>query len=275
MPLSNFLKEFNLDPELIGRDRDMSAGLAKAHERLSQEVRKDDKERRFIHLMSSATEYRRAGAHSVLLSDRKTAIVMFHRAGQLYFAARRPYALMMFSCSEGDLGSVLASAHDFGGIDGIERTQLSYLLLASAAGREKRDRETFERINTVLAASQTAPIGVLGIPVGAYIDLANALVVDELSLPRMAETLLPFLVPYGTAIRRCMEDEYHWQRMAFPFHPAEPDILGVLFCVEATMRSRQQPSLLRLLEGLPVGPVATNLLFNAIAERFDGRRHNL
>lgn len=268
MPLTNFLKEFGLDRELIGRDREMSAGLAKAHENLAQEISDREADRSFVHVVASATEYRRAGAHSVLLSDRKTATEMFQRAGRLYASARRPYALMMFSCSGGDLEAVMAAAHEFGWAEGIEHTQLSYLLLASAAGRDDRDREIFKKIGFGLAASQTAPIGVLGIPVGAYLDLANALIHDQPSPEQMSEMLLPFLVPYSMAIRRCMEDRYHWERLAFPFHPAEPDILGVLFCVEATLRWRQQPSLLRLIEGMPLGKVSTNLLYNAILERF-------
>lgn len=277
MPLSNFLKEISLDPELISRDREMSTGLAKAHENIYRELSDRDADTRFLHAMASATEYRRAGAHSILLSDRKAAIDMFRQAGRLHARERRPYALLMFSCSEEDLGSLMASAHDFGFGEAIDRTQLSYLLLASAAGSEDRDRETFKRIGNQLASSQTAPIGVLGIPIGAYLDLANTLAFDEPAPQRISEMLLPFLVPYSTAIRRCMQDKYHWERMAFPFHPAEPDVLGVLFCVEAALRWRQQPSLLRVLEGMPLGEVSTNLLYNAILERFeDGpqlRRH--
>src|SRR5215471_16459576 len=96
MPLSNFLKEFGLDPELIYRDREMSAGLARAYENISH-VPGSDAGRPFVPVMAAATEYRRAGAHSVLLSDRKTAIDMFRQAGRLYAIGRKPYALMMFS----------------------------------------------------------------------------------------------------------------------------------------------------------------------------------
>ncbi len=274
MPLRDFLKEFGLDPELIGRDREMSMGLAKAHENV-WDIPDCEAEGRFVHLMASATEYRRAGAHSVLLSDRKTASDMFRRAGRLYAKAQKPYALMMYSCSESDLKAVIASAQDFGWAEGIERTQLSYLLLASAAGWNDHDREIFKRISFGLAASQNAPIGVLGIPVGAYLDLANALISDQPSPKRMSEMLLPFLGPYSMAIRRCMEDRYHWERLAFPFHPAEPDVLGVLFCVEATLRRRQQPSILRLIEGIPLGKIATNFLYNAIRERFEDEEPDL
>jgi hypothetical protein len=274
MPLSNFLKEFGLDRELINRDREMSAGLAKAHEKVSRDASDRDADQRFVHVVASATEYRRAGAHSVLLSDRKTAADMFERAGHLYTNLRNPYALMMFSCSGGDLSSVMASARDLGWT-AVDRTQLSYLVLASAAGSDERDRELLARVSYVLEASQTNPIGVLGIPVGAYLDLAKTLRHEKPSTRQMTETLLPFLVPYSVAIRRCMDDRYHWERLAFPFHPAEPDILGVLFYVEATLRWRQQGSLLQVIEAMPLGEVATNLLYNTILERFEGEEPEL
>jgi hypothetical protein len=269
MAIRDLLEKLGLDPELIKRDREMSAGLANAHEAHSQDL--PDAGQRFVPVMASATEYRRAGAHSVLLSDREAATKMFRRAARMYGSLRKPYAVMMFSCADGDLGSIMASTHDFALAKEIERTQLPYLLLASAAGPEDRDREEYEKIRSDLEASQNAPVGVLGIPIGAYLDLAGALAQGEPGPRRLVEALLPFLVPFSSAIRRCMEDTYHWEMLAFPFHPAEPDILGVLFCVESTLRWRQQGSLLEMIRDMPLGEASTSLLYNAILERFEGR----
>jgi hypothetical protein len=44
----------------------------------------------------------------------------------------------------------MASAHDFGSGEGVDRTQLPYLLLASAGAQENRDRENFGKIVDVL-----------------------------------------------------------------------------------------------------------------------------
>jgi hypothetical protein len=273
MPLRNFLEEFGLDRELIARDRDFSMRFAEAYERTTREILKREQGPWFSQTMAAATEYRRAGAHSLLLSERGTAVQMFRRAGRLYAGVRRPYALMMFSCADAEIGSILASAHDFGVGDGIDRMQLPYLLLALAASEEGRDREAFAIIRDQLAPSQTAPIGVLGIPIGAYLDLASELALGDSSLQRWAEALAPFLITYSTAIRRCMDDTYHWERIAFPFHPAEPDVIGVLFCVEAALRRRQQPLMLQLISGMPLSEVAANLLYNVILERFEGGEH--
>jgi hypothetical protein len=274
MPLSELLKDLHIDPELVDRDREMCAGMAKAHERYAREAPESDEERRFLHFMAAATEYRRAAAHSVLLSDRDTSIEMFRRAGMAYARVGRPYALMMFWCSD-DVHSVLDYARKLGWAKRTEPTQLAYMLLSYAAGLDAQNHESFETLSAALTTSRNSPIGVLGISIGSYVDLARALMVNEPMFPRVTEMLMPFLVPYSSALRRCMEDEYHWQRMAFPFHPAEPDTLSVLFCVEATLRWRQQPSLLAKLEGMPLGAVATKLLYAAVRERFEGGQHEL
>jgi hypothetical protein len=265
MALHDLLKEFNLDVELIARDRDVSVGLAKAYERTAVETR-SDRDVWFKHMMSSATEYRRAGAHSLLLSDQFQAAIMFEQAGQAYVRLQRPYALMMFWCAR-ELTDVVGEARDFE-FSRIDRNQLTYLLLTSAADREAWESQKTEALAQSLSGSQNSPVGLLGMPVGAYMDLAYTLARREFSQSTIVEALLPFLLTYSTVMRRCMEDDYHWRQMVFPFHPAEPDVLSILFCVEATLRRRQQSSLLRILESLPLFPLATSFLYNAISERF-------
>ncbi len=95
MAPSNFIKELNLDWDLIERDRKMSLGLADAHWRKALEVRNDRSEWS-VHMMASATEYRRAGAHSILLSDPTASSRMFEQSGIVYAKMGRPYGLMMF-----------------------------------------------------------------------------------------------------------------------------------------------------------------------------------
>jgi hypothetical protein len=266
MALSRLLNEFGLDPELISRDREMSAGLARAHESTAMELERAE-EPWSLRMIAAATEYRRAGAHSVLLSDRKASSEMFREAGRVYSKLRNPYSLMMFWCSE-EIDSVVARGRDFGTLDGINRTQLPYLLLTTAAEGPEADPKRVQSMGERLGAFQVSAIGILGIPAGAYIDLAQTLSGNQLSTFSIAETMIPFLVPYSTAIRRCMEDEYHWQRLAFPFHPAEPDILGVLFCIEGALRRRRQGSVLELLKLIPLFPPAADLLYNAIEGRY-------
>lgn len=52
------------------------------------------------------------------------------------------------------------------------------------------------------------------------------------------------------------------------FHPVEPDVLSVLFCVEAALLRRRQKSLLERVNDLPLFAAATDTLYDALQERF-------
>ena len=108
MAIVELLKTYGLNRDLIESDRWMSERLAQAHENTSRELLKDADDQRFVHLMASATEYRRAGAHSLLLSDRKSANKMFQAAAKSYIRLNNPYALMMLSCADANPDSVRA-----------------------------------------------------------------------------------------------------------------------------------------------------------------------
>ncbi len=254
------LSEFGLDAEAVEADRDASRGLATAHFHLIGEV-EDNRELRIMRILASATEARRAAAHSVLLSDWHTAQQMFDMAGHLYRAAGFPYGLMMFACSRKPLAQVFPT---FGIAE--ERTQLAYLLLARAASGERIVEEMLEP----LAGARGSPIGILGLPAGAYVRLALALGAPQeerqtAEFTAVRETLLPFIAAYGSAIAQARESDY-WDSLALPFHPADPDTLGVLFCVDDVLRSRFQRSVIGMIESLPLSGIAAGILTNAIAE---------
>src|SRR6185312_5538348 len=116
MPLVEFLKEFGLDIELIGRDRKMSAGLARAH--AGQARGAESADTRFLHGMAAATEDRRAGAHSVRLSDRRAATEHFRQAGDSCCRIGNPYGLLMFACADYSPGDLAGPAREFGFSDG-------------------------------------------------------------------------------------------------------------------------------------------------------------
>ncbi|MEK7994653.1 MAG: hypothetical protein AAB403_12685 [Planctomycetota bacterium] len=257
-----------MDAQLIDRDREMSAGLARAHARRALDA--DSEDTRFLHGLAAATEFRRAGAHSILLSDRCAAVGHFREAGQSYCRLSNPYGLLMFACAEYSPSDLVASAKEFGFFErgASDRLQLTYLLLAAAAGGWGRD--DFALQHQAISGSRASPIGVLGLPVGAYLDLTHALATGEPDF--LVRTLLPFLMAHSTAMTYAMENRHHWRMMAMPFHPAEPDILSVIFMVEAAMRKRGDKLVSGLLGMIPLLPASANLLHNAILEHF-GEAH--
>jgi hypothetical protein len=281
MPLIERLKEFGLDAELIDRDREISEGLAEAHYEHaralpdSDEPQEGKNERYFAHMMAAATEYRRAGAHAILMSDNKAAEENFYLAAIRYNTLDRPYGLMMFSCGTQQMRREAASiAFQSAWLERVERTQLPYVALMIAGYTEYKEpeqREQLAHIVQALEASQKAPIGVLGIPSGSWLDLAKVLGAKSSPREAILQALMPFLATYSAALRRCAADEYHWRRLAFPFHPAEPDILGVVFLVEDLLRRWEEDSLLKTLPEMHLDGLATDLLIHAIEDRFEER----
>ena len=173
----------------------------------------------------------------------------------------------MFACADYSPGDLAGPAREFGFSDGraSDRLQLSYFLLAAAAGAW--DQRPQVRHSDAVSGSLGSPVGVLGLPVGAYLDLARALEIGEHE--PVIRTLLPFLSAYGNAMARARENDYHWRMMAMPFHPAEPDVLSVIFLVEAAMRRQGDKIISDVLGRVPLLPASANLLYHAVLERFD------
>ncbi len=265
MPLSDNLKSLHLDASLIARERTMAVGLAQGYERAAMEPGRDEDLWR-LHKLSAATEYRRAAAHSVLLSNIPMSSNLFRQAGRVYLELKRPYASMMFWCAQ-DQDELLRADRALGVAEGLDRSQLAYTILTTATENERSDRERRYGLRGRIAGAETSPVGILGVPIGAYLDLADVLELPRINLDAVTAALLPFLASYSECVRRCMEDEYHWKLLAFPFHPAEPDILSVMLLVETTLRQRSAGSLLDRLRVVPIFPAAATLLYNAVLEQ--------
>lgn len=67
------------------------------------------------------------------------------------------------------------------------------------------------------------------------------------------------LGPFTAAIRRYRSDRYHWLRLAVPFHPLEPDVLGILDVTDKVLAARQS-SVDRIVSALPLGEEALTLI---------------
>lgn len=268
MALVDLLKEFRLDPEAIYTDREVSAGLAAVYVNRAREF--DGKELRERSYLLAATEYRRAAAHSVLLSEWNQASKMFEQAGFSYRELGIPYGAMMYGCAHSP-NEVREFAHGYEQRPRpSDRTQEVYDLLGTAA-------TTFaipEGIVAELSPSANSPIGVLGLPVGAYLDLARSLYFDSAdgyAWERIAQAALPFLSAYSSAIVRAHESDL-WDSLIFPFHPAEPDILSVLCFVETAVQRRFQRRAADFVEQIPLNPMAKAILLNILEDRFGERR---
>jgi len=153
----------------------------------------------------------------------------------------------------------------------LPRRQAVYMLLFRAATYASNREHGFgaegvlEDMRRDLQASGTSPVGILGLPVAAYLNLAVALAGSQDISPQ--EGILPFLSAYNGAMRQASLNSHHWGRMVLPFHPAEPDILSVLVLAHLALKERKQ-SVFDLLQGFPLAWSSRTIMHGALQQRF-------
>ena len=81
----------------------------------------------------------------------------------------------------------------------------------------------------------------------------------------VARASFPIVAAYSAAIGRAREDRYHWKRLATPFHPVEPDVIGILLAASRALGAGKQ-SLARMLAAMPVSDDAGALLRGSLGQ---------
>jgi hypothetical protein len=227
MPLFEPLR---LKPSFIENDREFLINAATRGAEGARSI--EDPELRRRAFVIAATNFRRAGAHSLLLGEFDAARKMFGSSAHAYYDARFPYATMM---------EILAGPSGWRFDDSTPLTRHSqgfedlphqrvYDLVAAAIVPGMRD-EAFSAARN-FSLPRSIPLGVLGIPLGDFVDLATALATGE----GVRQAVTPFLQTYNRAIERAAANTHQWDHLAMAFHPAEPDIVSVLHCVRASRR---------------------------------------
>lgn len=93
----------------------------------------------------------------------------------------------------------------------------------------------------------------VGFPIGSYLDLVDSLARDRTQRAiSFEEAALTFVEGYNNAVRQAMHNDYHWRRLAMPFHPADPDVLGVLLFADRAMKRSQSGSVMGMIENMPL-----------------------
>jgi hypothetical protein len=258
--------DLRLDIESIATDRDFCIGIGTAYEAMVSKATSHDEA--WPYIFASATNFRRAGAHSLLLDD-TGAYKTFERAARLYSRGNGPYALLVssFAADPQELKSTAESVREEAGGAVFPQADLVYPLLTIAAALERNARHQNERVRGELAAMERTPVGILGVPVGAYLDLADVLQDNDDIEQRLPAALLPILAAYDTALRRASKNRYHWRTLNMPFHPAEPDFLGVLFIIESALRARGT-HLSAHIEKLPFFWATREIINDSVERRF-------
>lgn len=273
---TEFLGELRLKPERLIRDLDVSMGLARTYQQHSEGRRENEP-----HALSiAATYFRRAAANALLLGRYADAKGLFLEAAFAYHTLGLPYSVVVAALSSE--GRSITEHLTFGWLGAyadheiVERAvpQLAYVFLAQLPFVESR-RMPFDRLVSVrrsLDPYRLRPLGVLSVSVGTLLDLFDSLV-PNMGQRRidLAEAMAPFFGAYNAAIRQTMQNHYHSERLALPFHPAEPDIYGVLTLIDSALQTRHDFTLQRFIEQAAIGRESKYLL-STILEGMSGNQ---
>lgn len=270
---TEFLAELRLKPERLARDLNVSRGLARIYQQYTEDRREDET----YALSVSATYFRRAAANALLLGRYADAKGLFLEASRAYHS---PYSVVVAALSsEGppmtkDLAYRWLIAYINHELIEWDVPQLAYVVLAQLAFVESRQMP-FDRLVSVrrsLDPYRLRPLGVLGVPVGTLLDLFDSLAPNNGQRRiDLAEAMSPFFGAYNAAIRQTMQNHYHSERLALPFHPAEPDIYGILTLADLALQIRRDFTLQRFIEQAAIGRESKYLL-STILEGMSGNQ---
>jgi hypothetical protein len=251
--------DLGIDREIVTVDKDFCLGLGYGYRSEERSIPRAES------LYASAANFRRAGAHALLLGDADIFTGAFREAQTMYGLLFEPYGLIMSAfVSDGKYPNFSFPTMDsevYSPYGAMAYAVLTEAALGKAAPPGHRQRH----LPAVPFAEQ---LGVLGLPSSAYLNLAAALKEDASNNLRLiARSILPFVSAFDLALTQARQNAYHWQRVALPFHPAEPDILGVVILVEICLRRRSE-SVRSILEMIPISSLAAEIIFHTLQLRF-------
>ncbi len=186
----------------------------------------------------AATYFRRSAAHSLLLSDLTGSQESFEIAGHAYRLAESPYCSVMFSLSGISFDEFIFLNQKF------NSAQMIYPMI-EALQLGSQYQEQLIPWRSHIDEFRGKRLGILSIPVDNFIDLFDslqgAIKSKKIVEKQLMTVLLPFVNAYGSAFIRAKRDTYHWKLLAIPFHPVEPDIIGLLTMVSKILSPFQYP----------------------------------
>lgn len=259
----SLLKDLQLDSSHIKRDRKTLEVIAISYlESVSHNKEKSDKA-----FAIAASCFRRAAAHSLLLgdynnkkvSDHLNAKLLFSKSALAYSKLGLPYSVFISTFTNKSPETWKKFEHwidlDMSKYQSIIPPLQSIYLLLSNADFQSRENNNDKLISIRrnLEAFRSLPIGILGLSIGLYLDVVDAMnPLNRKKSISLEESVLPFIYVFSFSLKQAMQNKYHWKRLAMPFHPAEPDIFGILLLVNRAMKSMGDMTILKVTENLPL-----------------------
>lgn len=274
-----YLEYLHLSFDHIKKVRNTTAHLATGFA-VGADKQEQDEQQSYMPLAISASYFRRAGAHSLLLGEyggrdgELSAEYLFSKAASVYSHLKMPYALFISAFAPNS--TVFGRSFERWIYDESLKhsPQAIYVLLAMAsspAPAPPRETKIAYTIRRELEVYRSQPLGLLGSAFGMYLDVVDALS-EETRLKSIGidEAVLPFLAAYDGALKQGMHNGYHWSRLAMPFHPVEPDIFAALLIINRVTKRLEGGTILDMIEDLPLGMICKKLLRGILSDYDEG-----
>jgi hypothetical protein len=226
------LESLGLDTGRVRLHRDVAVRLAAMY--LAEAEAANITADREARLLAAATNWRIAGADSLMIDERGDAKAAFRQASIAYVQSGSAYGLALARLSDEPNG-------DYTRYDPQRRLRGQvFLLWTRGMAQSNRGSSGFRLMHERLEDLRNERIGILGMQTSAYLDLFDSAKLwdpDE-SPSRVQESLMPLISAYSSAVHRMRRDRHHWERLAAPLHPAEPELFTVLVALNDMLVER-------------------------------------
>ncbi|MFO1418458.1 MAG: hypothetical protein U1E83_07275 [Methylotetracoccus sp.] len=261
------LESLGLQPDRVHALRDACDGIGRGYLKSIESYQ--DTAVRQLALIAAGTNLRRAAAHSLLLNESDRGRLLFRVAAEAYIKAENPYGAFLETLAQGGYSDNSRKFLEPRRAADVWLLWSPYVV-SLGVGTGKHPSVLSERIvdfRNAMDAFRTEPVGLLGITVATHLELFDAVVMAITAQRRdtLSEAILSLLAPYTAAVKRCRADRYHWTRLALPFHPVEPDVIGILLALSAWLQSTHL-SLSDLIMNLALGSDTMTLLRGALEQ---------
>jgi hypothetical protein len=263
--MRNQLEDLGIDAQCIESDAKFSVGVGRYYVTEAKTAANSKDGDTATKYMAAATAFRRAACHYLLLDEPDKARKLFALSANAYSSSGNPYAYLIAALSNGEAD--LPSAERYlrrlndrredlsegsGEEEVLPRFTPNAIFAAFDLARQPEYRaEQYQAEDWSLPQAQRLEakrahgLGTLGLPLNTYLNIAQFAVripttsaseyeqngrsdLFESLREQAPRVLSPLLSTYSEALSRAQQNSYHWKRLAMPFHPAEPDILGAL-----------------------------------------------
>lgn len=255
--------ELGIEQEVVQLQLEASLGIARYYNRLAKSDTLNLDEVETSNLIAAAN-FRTAGENLLWLNNTKKAQYCFKRSADSFLSAGSSYGYQIANLGPNGHDINISPPQSYQ--QGLDVFALWPEVLSNEFNYLYSTNEyDYGNINMF----RGEPVGMLGIPTALYLNLFKAITSiskdpDSKSM-MLQQALYPFVYAYSTALIQARSDEYHWTRLAMPFHPFESEIMSVIVGTQRALKHHKN-IVLKAIELIPIEDTARSLITSVLRQ---------